>query len=360
VFDDNVMGCCFSSQNNDNNLVKGEENPTKDETKEEKEIPPLSEDHSKIPKKSHSLNKRKSSKHEDQSFSRENSSTSKKSYNGNGVETKRSFIDRISHFRKSKRASMQTLDKSISCSMDLTLEPSQEEVESWAIPNNGFENMMSSPAGREIFLKFLKKEFSSENLAFWTACEELRKVKDEKIFGEKVEEMFTTFMEPSSPQEVSLDFKVKEKVMDQREQPSEAMFDEAQSKIYTLMHRDSFPRFLTSSFYKKLQPEDVTDSKDNNNPKQEPNLEDTESEPNPANVITITVDTSENDKIVADQPNKMNDKPTSVTEETSKGPVHQDSLLDPKVVREHSKDSPNSFRTVTLDSEYDKLLNLIE
>lgn len=358
MFDDNVMGCCFSSQNNDNNLVKGEENPIKDEKKEEKDILPLSEDHSKTPTKSHSLNKRKSSKHEDQSFSRENSSTSTKS--NNGVEPKRSFIDRISNFRKSKRSSMQTLDNSISCSKDMPLEPSQEEVESWAIPNNGFENMMSSPAGREIFLKFLKKEFSSENLAFWIACEELRKVKDEKIFGEKVEEMFTTFMEPSSPQEVSLDFKVKEKVMDQREQPSESMFDEAQSKIYTLMHRDSFPRFLTSSFYKKLQPEDVTDSKDNNNPKQEPNSEDTESEPNPANVITITVDTSENNKTVADQANKMNDKPTSETAETPKGPVHQDSLLDPKVVREHSKDSPNSFRTKTLDSEYDKLLNLIE
>jgi len=351
---DNVMGCCFSSQEKDNRLVRGKENPIKDETKEEKEVLPLSEDNSKLPKKSQSLNKRKSSKHEDQSFSRENSTNSTKSQNG--VEPKRSFIGRISNFRKSKRASMQTLDKSISCSKDLTAEPSQEEVESWAIPNNGFENMMSSQAGRDIFLKFLKKEFSSENLAFWTACEELRKVKDEKIFREKVEEMFTTFMEPSSPQEVSLDFKVKEKVMDQREQPSEAMFDEAQSKIYTLMHRDSFPRFLTSSFYKKLQSEDVTDSKDNKTSKQESTEEDTESEVNPTKVITITVDTSENNKTDADQPNEMNDKSNNTATEI----VHQDSLLDPKVVREHSKDSPNSFRTVTLDSEYDKLLNLIE
>merc|ERR1712183_926178 len=208
--------------------------------------------------------------------------------------------------------------------------------------------MMACKIGRPIFEKFLKKEFSSENLLFWIACEELRKVRDEKLFKERVEEIFTTFLDAASPQEVSLDFKVKENVMKLRDQPIDSMFDEAQSKIYTLMHRDSFPRFLTSSFYKKLQPEDVTDSKDNNNPQQEPNLEEPESEPNTDNVITITVDTSENDKIVADQSNKMNDKLTSVTEGTSKGPVHQDSLLDPKVVREHSKDSPNSFRTVTL------------
>ena len=115
-------------------------------------------------------------------------------------------------------------------------------------------------------------------------------------------------------------------------------------------------RFLTSSFYKKLQSEDVTDSKDNKAPKQESLEEDNKSEATPTKVITITVDTSENNKTDADQPNEMNDTSNNTVTEI----VHQDSLLDPKVVREHSKDSPNSFRTVTLDSEYDKLLNLIE
>lgn len=30
------------------------------------------------------------------------------------------------------------------------------------------------------------------------------------------------------------------------------MFDEAQLQIYTLMHRDSYPRFINSTQYKKL------------------------------------------------------------------------------------------------------------
>ena len=81
-------------------------------------------------------------------------------------------------------------------------------------------------------------------------------MKSFKKFKEKVEEMFTTYLEASSPQEVfsitysknlhftqvSLDFKVREKVLELRDYPSESMFNEAQSKIYTLMHRDSFPR----------------------------------------------------------------------------------------------------------------------
>ena len=41
---------------------------------------------------------------------------------------------------------------------------------------------------------------------------------------------------------MSLDAKVKEKLMNERENPGENIFDEAQSKIYSLMHRDSFAR----------------------------------------------------------------------------------------------------------------------
>ncbi len=40
--------------------------------------------------------------------------------------------------------------------------------------------------------------------------------------------------------------------------PSPHTFDEAQLQIYTLMHRDSYPRFLNSPFYKKLcQTDDI-------------------------------------------------------------------------------------------------------
>merc|ERR1712106_733730 len=238
-----------------------------------------------------------------------------------GVEKKRSFINWISNFRKSKRTSaVQTVDKSfsISCSKpkeDAT-ESTAEEVESWASPNNGFENMMSSKSGRQIFSTFLKKEFSSENLLFWTACEELRKVQDENLFKEKVEEMFTTYLEDSSPQEVSLDFKVREKVMELRDYPSETMFDEAQSKIYTLMHRDSFPRFLTSSFYKDLLHSDQTDSKSRENSikKLNSSIEEEESAVKPNKNAATMVDSSNSDQNSLIQSYaSVEDKPTDET-----------------------------------------------
>ena len=196
---------CFTSQDDIIDIVQKGQTLVQDEEKEE-ETRPLSKDSLKVPKEN-TLKGRKSSKQEDGSSEKEitkrQCSTNSANSQG-GVEKKRSFINRISNFGKSKRTSIQIVDKNVSrtCSEDDKAEPTTEEVESWASPNSGFENMMSCKAGRQIFSTFLKKELSSENLSFWTACEELQKVQDVKFFKEKVEEMFTTYLEASSPQEV--------------------------------------------------------------------------------------------------------------------------------------------------------------
>lgn len=43
-------------------------------------------------------------------------------------------------------------------------------------------------------------------------------------------------------------------------EPSSHTFDEAQLQIYTLMHRDSYPRFVNSKMYKKLANLDTTET----------------------------------------------------------------------------------------------------
>ncbi|KAF4090534.1 hypothetical protein AMELA_G00053690 [Ameiurus melas] len=55
-----------------------------------------------------------------------------------------------------------------------------------------------------------------------------------------------------SPKEVSLDSRVREGINQSLAEPSSLMYEEAQLQIYTLMHRDSFPRFLNSSVYRDL------------------------------------------------------------------------------------------------------------
>lgn len=53
-------------------------------------------------------------------------------------------------------------------------------------------------------------------------------------------------------QQVSLDSRVREIVNKNMVDPTPHTFDEAQLQIYTLMHRDSYPRFVNSHIFKRL------------------------------------------------------------------------------------------------------------
>lgn len=52
--------------------------------------------------------------------------------------------------------------------------------------------------------------------------------------------------------QVSLDSRVREVINRNMVEPTPHTFDEAQLQIWTLMHRDSYPRFLNSQMYKRL------------------------------------------------------------------------------------------------------------
>ena len=52
--------------------------------------------------------------------------------------------------------------------------------------------------------------------------------------------------------QVSLDARVREIVNRNMVEPTPHTFDDAQLQIYTLMHRDSYPRFVNSPLYRSL------------------------------------------------------------------------------------------------------------
>uniref|UniRef100_A0A3Q4MSJ0 Regulator of G protein signaling 17 n=1 Tax=Neolamprologus brichardi TaxID=32507 RepID=A0A3Q4MSJ0_NEOBR len=130
-----------------------------------------------------------------------------------------------------------------------SVRPSLEEVLSWA---RSFEMMLRSLEGREVFRQFLRSEYSEDNLLFWLACEELKKETDPTAVDEKARIIYEDYVSILSPKEVSLDSRVREGINQSLAEPSNLMYEEAQLQIYTLMHRDSFPRFLNSSVYRDL------------------------------------------------------------------------------------------------------------
>lgn len=123
------------------------------------------------------------------------------------------------------------------------------EVQSWA---ESFERLMSSSSGRRVFREFLRCEYSEENILFWLACEDLKKENNPEKIEEKARMIYEDYVSILSPREVSLDSRVREIINKNMMSPTQRTFDEAQLQIYTLMHRDSYSRFVNSAIYRNL------------------------------------------------------------------------------------------------------------
>ncbi|XP_071953044.1 regulator of G-protein signaling 20-like isoform X2 [Antedon mediterranea] len=134
-------------------------------------------------------------------------------------------------------------------SMQTNYAPTEDELRAWS---RSFDTMVRSTNGLRAFREFLCSEYSEENLMFWLACEELHTLSEAVKIEERARIMYEDYISILSPKEVSLDSRVREIVNRNMVDPTVYTFDEAQKQIYTLMQRDSFPRFLNSKLYKSL------------------------------------------------------------------------------------------------------------
>ncbi|XP_055060185.1 regulator of G-protein signaling 16 [Misgurnus anguillicaudatus] len=109
------------------------------------------------------------------------------------------------------------------------------------------ETLLNSKMGIQAFRWFLRSEFSEENLEFWLACEDYKNSSGSKL-ASKAQNIYNRFINPDAPREVNLDSETREMLTDLMETPTAETFDEAQHRIFTLMAKDSFPRFLRSTY----------------------------------------------------------------------------------------------------------------
>ncbi|XP_068604138.1 regulator of G-protein signaling 20-like [Brachionichthys hirsutus] len=127
--------------------------------------------------------------------------------------------------------------------------PTLEDAHSWS---TSFERVMKSAIGRGCFRQFLRTEFSEENMMFWLACEELKMETNKTVVEEKVRQIYEDFISILSPKEVSLDSHVRDVINRNMLEATSHTFEEAQQQIYTLMQRDSYPRYISSTAYTDL------------------------------------------------------------------------------------------------------------
>ncbi|KAG8555908.1 hypothetical protein GDO81_017856 [Engystomops pustulosus] len=125
----------------------------------------------------------------------------------------------------------------------------QEEVKRWA---ESLENLITSECGIVAFRSFLQSEYSEENLDFWLACENYKKSKSTAKLSSKAQKIYEDFISVEASREVNLDSTTREETIKNIVHPTQSIFDQAQHKIFILMEKDSYRRFLKSHFYLDL------------------------------------------------------------------------------------------------------------
>ncbi|XP_068602571.1 regulator of G-protein signaling 19 isoform X2 [Brachionichthys hirsutus] len=151
--------------------------------------------------------------------------------------------------RRRRRRTSQDTKMELIPNCEACAKPSAEEVRVWS---QSFDTLMRNPAGRNVFREFLRTEYSEENMLFWLACEELKQEVSRSAIEEKARSIYEDYVSILSPKEVSLDARVREVINRRMQEPTPRAFEDAQMQIYTLMHRDSYPRFLSSAVYGSL------------------------------------------------------------------------------------------------------------
>ncbi|XP_063056248.1 regulator of G-protein signaling 8 [Engraulis encrasicolus] len=126
---------------------------------------------------------------------------------------------------------------------------STEEVKHWA---DSFDVLLSHKYGLTAFRAFLKTEFSDENIEFWMACEDYKKIKTPAKLSSKAEKIYKEFIDIQAPREINIDHTTREETKKSLEQPTPASLNLVQARVYSLMEKDSYPRFLRSKFYQDL------------------------------------------------------------------------------------------------------------
>ncbi|XP_074471148.1 regulator of G-protein signaling 6-like [Sebastes fasciatus] len=132
--------------------------------------------------------------------------------------------------------------------LEASKEPSQARVKKWGF---SLEEALKDPAGQELFLKFVESEFSSENLRFWLAVQDLKRMPQQEV-PQRAQDIWTEFLAEGAPSSINLDSHSYERTSQNLKDPGRYSYEDAQDHIYKLMKSDSYSRFLRSNVYQDL------------------------------------------------------------------------------------------------------------
>uniref|UniRef100_A0A671LS84 Regulator of G-protein signaling 7-like n=1 Tax=Sinocyclocheilus anshuiensis TaxID=1608454 RepID=A0A671LS84_9TELE len=122
-------------------------------------------------------------------------------------------------------------DDVTSWDLEASKEAGQQRVKRWGF---GFDEVLKDPVGREQFLKFLESEFSSENLRFWLAVQELKKRPIREV-PSRVQEIWDEFLAPGAPSAINVDSRSYDKTTQNIKDPGRYAFQDAQVCVFLFL-----------------------------------------------------------------------------------------------------------------------------
>uniref|UniRef100_A0A1Y1LI36 RGS domain-containing protein n=1 Tax=Photinus pyralis TaxID=7054 RepID=A0A1Y1LI36_PHOPY len=123
-----------------------------------------------------------------------------------------------------------------------------EVVAAWA---TSFEKLLADSVGLQTFAEFLKKEFSAENIYFWTSCERYRRLPAGPEKVAEAQRIYKRHLCVGAPEAVNVDSQVRQFTEQSLQEAHSTLFEQTQKQIFNLMKFDSYPRFLKSDLYKQ-------------------------------------------------------------------------------------------------------------
>uniref|UniRef100_A0A9J2P4E1 RGS domain-containing protein n=1 Tax=Ascaris lumbricoides TaxID=6252 RepID=A0A9J2P4E1_ASCLU len=127
--------------------------------------------------------------------------------------------------------------------------PTERRVKRWGL---SVQELVRDPIGRQVLETFLESEFSSENIRFWMAIQELKFASNENV-DEKAQRIYEEFLATGAPCQVNVDSRTLEntlKCLNDETVARRHAFSPAEEHVFTLMSKDSYPRFVRSQIYK--------------------------------------------------------------------------------------------------------------
>ncbi|CAI4229932.1 unnamed protein product [Auanema sp. JU1783] len=131
--------------------------------------------------------------------------------------------------------------------------PTELRVKRWGL---SVHELVRDSMGRQVLETFLESEYSSENIRFWLKIQELKLSPNKDIYR-KSQAIYDEFLGPNAASQVNVDNRTLDQTVEcLRKANTDAAkrhaFTHSEEHVFTLMAKDSYPRFVRSQIYKAV------------------------------------------------------------------------------------------------------------